>query len=183
MRSFLGLDVTEPVRDRLRELARPLGSLSSLKVVESKNYHLTVKFLGDVSQRQRRNLDSGLQRMLPPVGPLDLNVRHLGTFPNLEPPSVVWAGIEPTDSLLTVFEAVEKVATGLGFDPEDRDFHPHVTLARVKDENRERKALIEWLQTRGNEEIAEFQVDELTLFESVLEPGGPEYSRLESWPL
>lgn len=183
MRSFFGLDVTEPVRDRLWELARPLRSLSSLKVVESKNYHVTVKFLGEISQRQRGDLDSGLQRMLPPVGPLHLNVRQLGTFPDLQNPSVVWAGIEPSDSLLTVFEAVEKVATGLGFDPEDRDFHPHITLARVKDGKRQRKELIEWIQTRGNRDITEFQVNELTLFESVLNPEGPEYTRLESWPL
>lgn len=183
MRAFFALGCSGDVRRRLGELANELREFSSLKLVKPENYHITVKFLGEITDKKRSELDSGLQRSLPPLGPLGLPVRNVGVFPNLDRPSVIWAGVEPIEPLQELFESVEDVATNLGFDPEEREFHPHLTLARVKGRPNNKSELVSWIQDHGLDSFGRMEIDSLALYESDLTSKGPVYSELESWPL
>ncbi|MFB6346534.1 MAG: RNA 2',3'-cyclic phosphodiesterase [bacterium] len=183
MRAFFGIPCPESVRETLEPMAVELADTTNIKTVRPENYHLTVKFLGDISQSDCRDFDSLLQSRLPTPGPLKLDVEHVGVFPSMEHPSVVWAGIEPTESLQLVHDEVESVALDLDFDPEDHDFRPHVTLGRYKNSMNNKQKLLEWIQNYGDEHFASFEAGNLHLYESELTQDGPIYSSLVSWPL
>lgn len=183
MRAFFGIPCPETSRGPLEALRDDLSGTTNLKPVRSENFHMTVKFLGDISTGDREDFDSLLQSRLPTPGPLEMTIKGVGVFPNMDHPSVAWTGIEPTDNLVGVYETVESIATELGFDPDDHDFRPHVTLGRYNNSVGDKDRLLEWLQDHGEEELETFEAPELHLYESELKEDGPIYTSLVRWPL
>lgn len=184
MRTFLALPCPSPVREDLVEVREDLTSRMSIRTVPRENFHVTVKFLGQVTGSRLRDLDALLQRRLPTPGPLSLQLKQLGVFPDPERPRVVWAGVEPVEPLRELFEAVEAVATELGFDHESHDYRPHVTLGRFTGEVNEPDHLVRWLQEHGGDTFGSFEAPKLHLYESdTTGDGPPTYISRMSWPL
>lgn len=182
MRAFLGIPVPGDVSGDLVEHRRPLEEFEGAKPVAPENFHVTIKFLEEINRTQKRELDSGLQRNLPPVGPLELNISGFGAFPNPSYPRVVWAGVSPRDPLAEVYQAAEETAQHIDVEPDERDYVPHVTLLRLKNPEPHRKKVIDWLKSDEPEDLS-FPAPRLVLYESQLEEGGPIYKELEAWPL
>lgn len=183
MRTFLGFPAGNTLKHELERVSNSLPSERSLKTVDPENFHLTVKFLGDRTRNELEELDRSLQRRLPTPGSFSLDVSGLGAFPDLEHPSVIWAGVEMNDRLIDFAEAVEKISVEHGAEEENRDYHAHITLARMKDSLDEKGSLIEWIQEAGERQYGLLESDRLVLFESDLTPEGPTYHELEWWPL
>jgi 2'-5' RNA ligase len=111
--------------------------------------------------------------------PFDVEIRGLGTFPNLNYLRVVWAGIQRGDAELAgVSKQLESNLKGLGFKPDPRGFSPHLTIARVKT-GRNKKALIQCIQASADYEFGNVRAECLRLKKSVLTPKGPVYSTLK----
>lgn len=182
MRSFVGIPCEETVHPELSDLRDSLD-FSSIKPVRTENFHLTVKFLGDITNDQLVDIDSLFQRRLPPTGPLTLTISGVGVFPNPKNPSVVWAGISTDDPLNEIYESVESVTVDLGFDTSTHEFTPHVTLGRFKEDLGDRQKLLNWMQSNGNAEFGTFTAKNLHLFESKQQKDGPIYNSLVKWPL
>lgn len=182
MRAFLGFPIAEPVRDFLAARQSELLDLPETKPVAPEKFHVTVKFLGDITQEQRRQLTSGLQRRLPTPGPLEAKIGGYGAFPNPSFPRVIWAGIKPRKPLEKIFEASEAVGEYVGLEPENHDYVPHVTLMRLKEPKRCREAVNAWLREEP-EKRPEFSLDRLILYESELTDSGPIYNEKEEWML
>lgn len=183
MRAFFGIPCPESIREALGSLQDELVNGTNLNPVNPRNFHLTVKFLGDISTSDQEDFDSFFQSRLPTPGPLELEVRGTGVFPSMDHPSVAWAGIESTEELRSVYDTVEAVAVELGFDPDDHDFRPHVTLGRYNDGVGNKSNLLEWIQNHGEESPGTFRAPALHLYESELRKEGPIYTSLVSWPL
>ncbi|MFP4687685.1 MAG: RNA 2',3'-cyclic phosphodiesterase [bacterium] len=183
MRLFLGIPCPRSVASELAEAFQELKEIEGLKPVAVENYHITVKFLGDAGADFCRRLDSGFQRMLPAVGPLQLKLKHVGVFPNISNPRVIWGGIRPRKELIELNEAVEKITAELGIKEEKRDYHPHVTIGRIKKPPADRHLLVQWLKKYGNEEFGQFQAPHLVLYESELTAEGPVYKEVMKWPI
>lgn len=183
MRAFFGIPCPDRIREALTPLQKEIESDTNLKPVKPGNFHLTIKFLGEVSTSDREDLDSLIQSRLPTPGPLKLVVKNVGVFPNMDHPSVVWAGIDLNDSLRAVYEAVEDLSTDLGFDPDEHEFRPHVTLGRYKNSVGNTNRLLKWIQDHGEEEFGRFEASFLHLYESDLQQDGPIYTSMVSWPL
>lgn len=183
MRLFLGVPCPKPVALELAEAFQELEVIEGLKTVGVGNYHITVKFIGDEGLDFCSRLDSGLQRMLPVVGPLQLKLKHVGVFPNMGNPRIIWGGIRPRGELIELNEAVENITADLGIKKEKRDYHPHVTIGRLKKPPADKHLLVNWLKKYGSEEFGKFQASHLVLYESDLTPEGPVYKEVMKWPI
>lgn len=184
MRTFLALPCPDAVHEDLAALRDELGNAVPVRSVPRENFHMTVKFLGEVTASRVEDLDALLQRRLPTPGPLSVRLEGVGAFPDPSRPRVVWAGIRPTEPLRDLGDAVEEMTVEMGFDAREHDFHPHVTLGRVDGDLSESEGLIDWIQTHGEAAFGSFEAPKLHLFESRRTGGGPpEYRSLMSWPL
>ncbi len=180
---FLGIPCTESVAFELAEAFQELKEIEGLKPVDVENYHITVKFIGDEGLDFCRRLDSGLQRMLPVAGPLQLKLKHVGVFPNMGNPRVIWGGVRSRQELVELNEAVEKITSDLGIKEEKRDYHPHVTIGRLKKPPADKHMLVDWLKKYGSEEFGQFRASYLVLYESELTADGPVYKEIMKWPI
>ncbi len=183
MRAFLGLPVAKPVKDFLEARRDKLIDLPASKSVAPENFHVTVKFLGDITQEQCRKITSGLHRRLFTPGPIDVKISGYGAFPNPSFPRVIWAGVKPLKPLKKIFEAAESVGEYVGIKAEKHDYVPHVTLMRLKKPKSCRAAVNEWLREESERRPAEFSIDRLILYESELTDSGPIYTEREEWML
>jgi 2'-5' RNA ligase len=178
IRSFLAFDINnESVLQRFSEVQRLLLETGvDLKLVDPKNIHITLRFLGDISLNM---IDSILESMAKvSFSAFDCRIHGLGVFPNFNRVSVIWAGIESgVQELKNVFEQLEPELQSLGFKADLKGFSPHLTLARVKS-GRNKAELIRLIQELADSNFGVVRADCLRLKKSVLTPKGPIYSTL-----
>ncbi len=194
MRAFFAVDLPASIADAVADAQRPLAKEPGIDPVNPEDAHVTLKFLGEIDEDSDGDEDSGdvalgdvveageraVERA--DVEPFECHVRGYGVFPHLGYVSVVWVGIDEGASELTrIHEALEAETTALGVDPEDHEFTPHVTIARMRDaRGKERVQDV----VRGCEpDVGRFEVTELRLTESTLTPDGPVYETVEAFDL
>jgi 2'-5' RNA ligase len=119
---------------------------------------------------------------VPAPRPIELRFAGLGFFPNPRHPRVFWAGVAAGGALGAFASAIEAQLEPLGIPREDRDFNPHITLARF-DSPKHLDALRAAVEKLGAPEFGSFTAREFHLYRSVLKRGGAEYTRLASYPL
>jgi len=184
LRCFVAVDVDEHVRGQIAELSGKLRT-PGIKAswVRPENLHLTLRFLGDITDEQRVAFAARLRSGLQHAEALTLQVSGVGAFPNVRRPSVVWAGLrEAAGSLEPIVNAAEDAAQAIGLKKETRPFKAHITLARVrqtKDLQPLSGKLMHHAEFRGDE----FAVPHVSLLMSELTPQGAVYTTLEEYPL
>lgn len=179
-RAFIAIDVNEEVRQKLVEAQRKLAATGAqLKLVEPENIHVTIKFLGDVAHERLNEIVDALKRVAASVPQFEMEVRGMGVFPNLHYVRVIWAGVaNGREKIIATQKNVDRELQKLGFQPE-RDFVPHLTLARVKSAVRKDK-LIALIKDMSSEEFGRTQATSIELKQSTLTSKGPIYSTLAS---
>jgi 2'-5' RNA ligase len=144
------------------------------------NFHLTLKFLGNVDPGRLEGIVAALGSAAAGCGPFELSVAGLGAFPSPTRPRVLWAGLdEGATEAARLAERVDGALAQLGFERETRAFSPHVTLGRVR-EPRRQPGLAEVLRGGG---FGRQHVDRLSLMQSTLSPRGARYTELAALPL
>jgi 2'-5' RNA ligase len=184
MRLFVALEVPEPPRRDLRRRVEGVRDrLPRARWVEFDNVHLTLLFLGETAEADVPALSAKLREAFARCPPLDLRLSSGGTFPPGRPARVAWVGIDAPDALTTLQEDVTRAAVeALGFEPEERAYHPHVTVARCPDPWR-RDAIDKFKTAMTGPIGPPFGVHEGILFESKLSPKGARYRAVEVFPL
>lgn len=184
LRAFLAIDLEEDIRDRALELARRLAEARpDVKWVEPENLHLTIKFLGDIDDVEAWKLSQSLEPVIKSCARFPLTLEGLGVFPAMDRPRTLWIGVsEGEPALLELAEAVEAKTRALGYPGEQRRFHPHLTLGRVRG-NDNKQALQAKIEELASIELGQMQVKSLILFSSQLRKVGPHYSRMATLPL
>jgi len=153
---------------------RALGG--DLKIVESENIHLTLKFLGNVSKTRLVEVGSAVQELVFPR--FSIEIKGAGAFPNLNHMNVIWVGVETGWSYVEqIYEQLEDLMAGLGFRKENRPFSPHITIARVRT-GRKRDEIAGFLRHLTEESFGTLTVDRVRLKQSILSSSGPKYSTL-----
>lgn len=171
MRLFIAVEAPEGIRKKMGDLARELPE-DGLSKVKTENMHFTLKFLGEVREERLGEMLGILRNVA--FSPFSVRIEGVGAFPNESHARVVWAGAKSPE--------MEELARGLHaalagmFEREE--FSAHLTLARVKG----RADLKQFLQKHRGEGFGEFRVDRFVLFESRLQPGGPEYRKVAEFP-
>jgi 2'-5' RNA ligase len=184
MRLFVAFEVPEPQRRDLRRRADGARDrLPRARWVDFENVHLTLLFLGETPEAEVPAFASALRTAFARFPPQELRLASGGTFPPGRPARVAWVGIEAPEELATLQGAMTQAAVEtLGFTPEERAFHPHVTLARCPDPWR--REAIDKLKAAFTGPIgAPFVAGRGILFESKLSPKGARYREVEAFPL
>jgi 2'-5' RNA ligase len=184
MRLFVSIDLPDEFADEVERVQEHFTHASGLSFTDPEQAHVTVKFLGEVNRGQLPRVKNALRRAVGEAGvePFEATYEGLGVFPSLGYIQVVWLGVSEGDEEMTrLHEAVEDEVTKLGFDPEDHDFTPHVTLARM--EHAGGKELVQENVEELEPIVGTTEVGEIRLTKSELTDEGPEYSTVESYSL
>jgi len=185
MRLFAAIDIEPQVRDKIASVQQQLKrdlKLSGKEVrwVRPEQIHLTLKFLGEVRDAAVTEVCDVLMRTAAEHSGFELQMRGLGVFGR--PARVVWAGCEPSPELMKLQTRLENEFETIGWKKESRPFAGHLTLCRVKTAAAGRR-LAEAVEAYADEWFGEISAEQLRLYESVLGPGGAEYSVVCTAPL
>ena len=125
-RLFIGLEVPETIATRLSFLR---GGLPGARWADPSDYHLTIRFIGDIDRRLANEIDEEMADLY--AEPIRVRITGLGVFGG-DKPHTLYAGIEPNRQLVGLQADSERRLRRLGLAPEQRKFVPHVTLARLR---------------------------------------------------
>jgi len=153
-----------------------------IKWVDPENFHLTLFFLGDTDEEQIGAIRQELASLADTYSKTHIQLEGLGVFKSIHKPRVLWAGISQYDELKDIKAALDQRMMQLGFKPDNREFKPHLTLARMK-WIEEKQKLSKVLDEFKSLHFQESTIDELIFFESILKPTGPEYNPIEKFEL
>ena len=168
---------------RLEEVAGQLKQrLAGMQIrwVPVENIHLTLKFLGDVSMTNLEVLKKILLSESSNHPTFEMSVGELGAFPSLRRPRVIWVGITAPSELNALQHGIETETARLGYQHENRDFSPHLTLGRVSRNasSQEAHQIGQVLDSFKVGFLGATRVREVYLYRSDLRPGGAVYTRL-----
>lgn len=173
MRTFVAIEITnQQVIDSIKKFQSELNI--NAKPVESKNFHFTLEFLGEISDEMVQKVISALNTI--EFSRFDVILKGVGAFPKPKFPRVVWVGTEETGGRLMVDLAkkVENVLKPLSFSS-DKPFKPHLTVFRIKKKIGD---ITEELDEKRTMEFGKLSVTGIKLKKSELTPNGPDYSDL-----
>jgi RNA 2',3'-cyclic 3'-phosphodiesterase len=143
----------------------------------AENLHLTLKFLGEIEPARAEALSGAAARAAIGVRPFDLTIEGAGAFPARGLPRVLWLGVvDSSGELARLQSKLEEECAGAGFAREERPFHPHLTLARIRAPQGARG--LARLHEEAGFEAIEFPVTDLVVMRSELGPGGSRYTEL-----
>jgi len=154
------------------------GGLPGARWIDPENYHMTLRFIGDVDQHVADDVADTLTRISRPSFKLALS--GLGAFGSRKPHSI-WAGVTTSQELKELQAEQERRLQRLGLEPERRKFTPHVTLARLKTASQADVAA--YLALRGDFRTPPFEVGRFVLLSSRASKGGGPYVVEEAYPL
>jgi 2'-5' RNA ligase len=181
MRLFVALSISEAIREQLTILVSELRKLDSKpRWVNPAALHVTLKFIGNVSDDRLPEIDDALAAVAKP-SLLRLEFRSLGFFPNDRRPSVMWVGIAVPHELTALAASIDASLVPCAVARETRPFAPHLTLARVR-EPRLSPALRTQADRLRDHSFGSQSVTSFQLMESKLKPTGAEYTTLRSYP-
>ncbi len=176
LRLFSAVLVPEDGRATLSLLQ---SGIPGARWIDEHNFHVTLRFFGEVTETQGHDIHDQLTRVRAPGFWLDLDgVGHFGTAKR---PDALWAGLTRSEELGLLRAKVDRAAVMAGLPPEDRKFHPHVTLGRLRQAPNERVA--RWLAEHALFRWGPFRVDRFCLMRSYLGNEGSVYEVLEEYDL
>ncbi len=182
MRTFVAIDLPPAIRRniaRVMDLLRPAST--QVRWVRPESLHVTMKFIGELSAEALPEVESRLAAIGAP-GPVSLEVRGAGFFPNERAPRVIWLRLESGPELSALAAQVEEALLPLGIPKETRPFAPHLTLGRLKSPARI-PAVHEILRQQEPLGFGSFVAKEFCAFESQLSPGGSVYRKIARFAL
>lgn len=177
-RLFIGIGIPDSAKDHLQEIQRT-GSkrIERARWVDKVNLHLTLQFLGNCEEDLIPEIAGGMKEAVKSSAAFDFTLGGLGAFPNPRKARVFWMGVsQGEEEIGSLQKSVEKELVPLGFLPEKRRFHAHITLARLKMIQDVTKVIEDTQDFRYSDAI---KVGKITLFESQLKRSGAVYTVLE----
>ena len=183
-RLFVAVDLGAEVHRALESLQVELRPLApKARWVPPENAHLTLAFLGSTEEAQVPELSRALEAVAGRAKPFDLQFQGGGAFGSSKKPRVLWVGVEgDTAALQRLHGWTEAALKPLGYQPEDRDYRPHLTLARARDPRGDPK-LSRCALALAERALGAARIDRLILFRSQPGPGGSKYTPLAEPPL
>jgi 2'-5' RNA ligase len=184
IRSFLAIELPKPILRKIEEIQGDLRSAhADVRWMSPEKIHLTLKFFGNIEESRIDSIFKLIEEPVRSTPPFSLKVRGVGAFPSMKSPRVIWLGlVNGSESLTSLQKQIETQLEKIGFQPEDRPFHPHLTLGRMKS-SRGKDELGGRMEKHREEEFGDFQVERLILFKSDLKPSGPIYTALREMKL
>lgn len=182
MRTFIAIPITEEVHKKLWDLENQLKPVAgnSIRWVNPEIIHLTLKFLGEVKPQRIDLVSKAIHEISKEFACFSFEVKEMGVFPAWNRPRVFWAGLSAPRILFDLQKQVDKTTAELGIPSEGRPFNPHLTLGRVNEPLNPQlvAALKERMGSYQENSFGIVPVDQVVLYQSILQPGGPVYKPL-----
>jgi len=183
IRAFIAVEFAAATVNRISAAIEQLKPrIVGIRWVAPANYHLTLKFLGNIDESQIEIIGQALTDALHPFQRFTINAKGLGVFPSVKRPRVLWVGLHG-NQLISLAVKVASALAPLGFMLEERAFTPHLTIGRWRQTDRADRSLEQALGKWRDFEFGPSPVDEVILFQSVLKPAGAIYTRLNVFTL
>lgn len=184
VRTFIAIELDEGIKAALADLQERLKAKvpqDTVRWVRPEGIHLTLKFLGSVPASRIEEIKRALTQACAGFSWLSLSVGGLGCFPRFRRPRVIWVGVqEETGSLKRLQKAIEGEMERLGFAPEGREFHAHLTLGRTqrRASSGDVRRLGQLVEEMDVGELGQMEARTVSLMRSDLKPTGAVYTRL-----
>jgi RNA 2',3'-cyclic 3'-phosphodiesterase len=182
MRIFIGIKLDERVQGEIESFLKPFKKISSpIRWVKPANIHVTLKFIGEVSEEKYKQIEKRLNETDFNSVLFTLCLNGCGKFGRGNSLNIFWIGITPNDILTGVYNKIENALGKIGIEKENRPFKPHITVGRNK-KDFNFKSFFQLIEERSHEPISELNVDHFQIFKSQLRPEGPVYTKLKEIP-
>ncbi len=169
IRVFIGLDLPEDIKRSLGLLKRPVRGA---KWVPLENLHLTVRFIGEVSENCLQIIKEELREIS--FYSFKVKIKDIGHFSAKSTPKVIWAGVDPHEEIMELREKIDEALSKVKIPLEKKKYIPHVTLARLRGTNFQE--VVEFLQQGMGFFTREFVLGQMILFSSKQKEEGSVYS-------
>jgi 2'-5' RNA ligase len=183
MRTFIAIEVPSEVKSALAALQTELRRAGAdVSWTGPENIHLTLRFLGEVDERRIGEVEEVCVASAAEFQPFTLRLNDTGVFPNARQPRILWVGL--AGAIERAGEVRKRLDEGLaliGFEREEKDFRPHLTIGRIKSNRKTRELLA--LADASQVPALSFVVTEIVLMKSELHPAGSRYTPVARAPL
>ena len=173
-RLFVAIRPPESIRDQLLDL---MEGVPDLRWQQDEQLHLTLRFIGEVERPMADDIAAELGRIR--FARFSVALDSVGKFKKRRH-GAIWAGVQPKEQLKALAAKVERACQSAGVEPEQRAYHPHITLARWSGGA---PALDRFMERHGGLASEPWEVGEFILFESRLGQGGAHYEAIERFEL
>ncbi len=172
MRTFIAIDIPKELKEKIYNAFNyERERIKGVKWVEEENLHITLKFIGEIKEEKIKEIEKILDEIQNKFKSFEVSLGELGGFPGFKNPRVLWIGVSPPEKIEEIFNFIEDRAEKVNIEREERKFHPHITVARIK----ERKG-ISFEKKKFDDK---FKANKIVLFKSDLRPEGPIYTKIK----
>ena len=180
IRTFVAVEIAAEVRDRAARLIAQLQTAqANVRWVAAEHLHLTLKFLGDVDITETPNICTAVTRAAADVPAFQFECRGTGAFPNINRPRTLWIGLGlGAKNLSHLQAAIETALEDLGYPKEQRRFHGHITIGRIRHGRQGISQLAQLLHSREDLVLGTTRAQEAVIFSSRLGRTGSRYEPL-----
>lgn len=178
-RIFISLTPDDATIKRLTELQT---GLDDVRWTPPEQFHLTLRFVGSIGPERAEELAAVLGDIA--TAPFDLTIRGVGTFPHINSRknlNVLWVGFDDSPALEDLADKIEDHIQMIGLRPAERPFAAHLTIARIRDADRDQLAT--WIEEHEDLELPAFTVTSFELMNSTITEEGAEYEVVEEYRL
>ena len=185
IRSFIAIDLPNSLNTSLERASLHLQDLLNglpVRWVPVQNIHLTLKFLGDVSEKNIPMIQAILKNEANSHNIFEISVGGFGVFPNAARPRVLWVGVEAPDELINLQRRIDLETARLGYAPDQRAFSPHLTFGRVSRNAtpKQVRKVSDMLRSHKVGFLGAARIETVTLFRSDLGSDGAVYSKIST---
>jgi 2'-5' RNA ligase len=188
LRLFIAIPIPEPVRDEIIRVQRemqPLAPRGAVRWTRPDQFHLTLRFLGDVPVAGLEKLKESVNAVCRSAQPLQMRAEGVGFFPNPHSPRVVWVGIfDKAGLLIDLQKRIETAVRPFAAEPGAENFAGHVTLGRLKNlKPSDARKLAAHAQTVKDRTFGEWTAHEIEIIRSELSTVGARHTSLAAFRL
>ncbi|NQU04879.1 MAG: RNA 2',3'-cyclic phosphodiesterase [Calditrichaeota bacterium] len=181
VRTFIAIETPESAKQTIRLIQNELSGVLYAKVTWAKaaGFHLTLKFLGDIKKSQILEISDCLKSCVNAMHPFEVVSTVCGAFPGMKRPRVLWVGVDGGQQLMQLQYDIRNSLESIGFDPDRKEYHPHLTVGRVKS-IQSNSTLPELFKDMMFPQIV-WVANDVRLMSSILKSGGAEYKVIEKF--
>ena len=178
-RLFIGVQISAELQADLKQVYLKLKQIAqareyNIRWSPEENWHITLQFLGNTDDALIPKIIEALDEVAASYHSFKVRAAGVGGFPEERRARVIYAGVSRTQELLNLQSSIEQATQPLGFTPEDREYSPHITLGRLRSAG----SISDLISPVVRKKFEDFQLTELTLYESTLRGTFPHYEPL-----
>ncbi len=183
LRCFIAIDIPKEIKENISEVINLLSKYGAdIKWVKPENLHITLKFLGKTQDLLISKIKEELSHVISLYNPFHIKIYGTGMFPAVKRPRIIWIGVENSNVLISLKEDIEESMSMLGYQKEEKEFNPHLTIGRIRS-HKGIQNIIAALNNFKDKFFGNIMIERIKLMKSDLKPEGAEYTCLSDFML